>query len=273
MWWALFACMDYTIEEQKDFNNEVDTASIDSELDDSTGTTEDTASTEDTEDSIIEDPEIADAKMYANSSGELYEIDPDTGYFTFIGEFRYNGEPVDHFEDIAIDLTGHMYGGTGEWLYLINPSTAEVRPICPLEIDTTALTFTSEGELIIGVDSSLYKMDIENCSLETLVAYSFYETSGDIVGLPDGYLYWSVRGGDEDRLVRVNPRTGHETLVGYIGENRLYGMGYSNNELFGFSGSGNIVAINPETGNSSFLKEYSSISWWGATTNPVVWEE
>ena len=64
--------------------------------------------------------------------------------------------PVDHFEDIAIDFSGHMYGGTGEYLYLINPSTAEVQPICELPIRTTALTFTDDGRLVVGSEKTIY---------------------------------------------------------------------------------------------------------------------
>ena len=55
-------------------------------------------------------------------------------------------------------------------MYLINPNTAEVRAICPPEIDTTALTFTSDGVLIIGVDRALYTFDVVDCSLSILVS-------------------------------------------------------------------------------------------------------
>ena len=60
--------------------------------------------------------------------------------------------------------------------------------------------------------------------------------------------------------------------VGSIGEARLYGMGYANDKLYGFSGSGVIVEIDPYTGWSPFMKEVNELSWWGATTNPVRWE-
>ena len=201
--------------------------------------------------------------MYANTSGSLYEVDPENGSMTYVGDFQENGVPVDHFEDIAIDLSGHMYGGTGEYMYLINPNTAEVRAICPFEIDTTALAFTSDGELIIGVDTALYTFDVVTCAIDVLLANSYYETSGDIVGLPDGYLYWSVRGGDSDKLIKVNPNNGAEEWVGDIGENRLYGMGYSNDKLYGFSGSGVIVEIDPQTGWSTFMKQANNLSWCG----------
>lgn len=274
MFWMLFACIDYNIEPEKEPNFGEDTAGLENEVDDTLLLDDTGAEEEDTPEEDIVEEMVANAKIYANTSDELYEIDPENGQASFIGGFQYIGESVDHFEDIAIDLTGHMYGGTGEFLYLINPSTAEVRPVCSLELRTTALAFTSDGELIIGSEYSLYKMNIETCEYDILIANSYYETSGDIVGLPDGYLYWTVRGGwdQDDQLVRVDPRTGEETWVGYLGESRLYGVGYANDELFGFSGSGDVVGIDPHTGVTHALKQYEDFSWWGATTNPVVWE-
>ena len=266
----LIGCMEYTVDATKDANLGADTADEDLFGDGQTDTTidEDTGGNEEP---TIEES-VATEKMYANTSGSLYQVDPETGSMIFIGDFQEDGQPVDRFEDIAIDLSGHMYGGTGEYMYLINPNTAEVRAICPLEIDTTALTFTSDGELIIGVDRALYTFDVVDCSLSILISNSEYETSGDIVGLPDGYLYWSVRGDGSDQLIKVNPRTGYEVQVGSIGEARLYGMGYANEKLYGFSGTGVIVEIDPHTGWSSFMKEVNELSWWGATTNPVLWE-
>ena len=269
------ACLDYNLDAKVKTALPADTGILDDSSDITVDTATDTGVVDTGyEEPVVEevDPEIAQAKIYANTSGELYEVNPDSGELLYIGAFMENGEPVDHFEDIAIDLSGHMYGGTGEYLYLINPTTAQVRSICPLDIATTALTFTSRGELILGVDSTLYKLNVQTCALQVLIANSFYETSGDIVGLPDGYLYWSVRGGNADHLIKVDPNTGIEEWVGNIGESRLYGMGYANDILFGFSGSGRIVRIDPNTGSSSFFKQLDTVSWWGATTNPVLWD-
>ena len=266
----LIGCMEYTVDATKELNLGADTAE-DELFSDGETDTDDVEETDEPEEPTIEES-VATEKMYANTSGSLYRVDPETGEMSFIGDFKEDGVPVDRFEDIAIDLSGHMYGGTGEYMYIINPNTAEVRAICPLDIDTTALTFTSEGELIIGVDRGLYVFDVMDCSLDVLISNSAYETSGDIVGLPDGYLYWSVRGEGTDWLIKVNPRTGYEVEVGSIGESRLYGMGYANEKLYGFSGNGVIVEIDPHTGWSSFMKEVNDLSWWGATTNPVRWE-
>lgn len=259
----LIGCLDYTIEEAKTPNLEADTAA--EVFFDGVGDTEE----EDT------DSLLASAKIYANTSGALYEVDPDTGSVLLIGAFTDEDGPVDHFEDIAIDLSGHMFGGTGEFLYLINPSTAEVRKVCPLDLDTTALTFTSDGSLIVGTENTLKIVDIEDCLTQPLIAASFYDTSGDIVGLPDGFLYWSVYGGDgaNDRLVKVDPQTGREELIGSTENERLYGMGFANDQLYGFASDGSIVRIDSREGQSVLIAQHDELSWWGATTNPVVWED
>jgi hypothetical protein len=246
----VIGCMDYTIEDKSS-----------------------TLPNQDMEDEVlVEDMTIAKAKIYANTSGDLYEIVPDDGYVNWIGSFFDDNGLVDHFEDIAIDLQGHMYGGTGDYLYLINPMTGEVEEQCPLEIDTTALTFTSDGSLIIGTENNLYILHLEDCSIDNLVSNSTHYTSGDIVGLPDGYLYWSVYGEESDLLVRVDPISGIEQSIGPIGTNRLYGMGFANEQLYGFASDGSIFRIDSLEAQSILASQHESLSWWGATTNPVLWD-
>ena len=121
MWWVLLACIDYSFESEKDLGLGVDTAEFENGID-GNSELDDTAIEEDTAEEAIDEEMVADAKIYANSSGTLYEINPETGTAILIGEFQEEGTPVNRFEDIAIDLSGHMYGGTGEFLYLINPA-------------------------------------------------------------------------------------------------------------------------------------------------------
>ncbi|MEN0065182.1 MAG: hypothetical protein AAGA48_23765 [Myxococcota bacterium] len=97
-----------------------------------------------------------------------------------------------------------------------------------------------------------------------------YDTSGDLVGLPDGFLYWTVRGEPNDQLVKVDPLTGATFLVGPIDEAKLFGLGYAEGALFGFGEEGPIVRIDPKTAETTELRR-DGTAWWGATTNPVKW--
>ena len=214
---------------------------------------------------------IAQAPVYANTSGRLYEIDPSTGETITVGDFRDEQGKIDNFIDIAIDLNGRLLGGTFDAIYSIDPTTAEVSHLCDTEAEMTAMTFTSNGELIVGGPDSLTFVDLEyNCEIDALIVDPIYQTSGDLVGLPDGYLYWTVIGDSADELVRIDPSTGMFAPVGELNFEQLYGLGYDQGELFGFSAQGEVVVISPDSAESS-LRSVVDLSWWGATTNPVVW--
>ena len=126
------------------------------------------------------------------------------------------------------------------------------------------------GSLPAALDS-LTVIDVDdNCSTTALIENPMFETSGDLVGRPDGYLYWTVIGEDSDQLVRLDPNSGLFAPVGSLGYDQLYGLGYDEGELFGFFCEWSIVAIAPDSAVTP-LRSSGSSSWWGATTNPVVW--
>lgn len=214
---------------------------------------------------------VATAEVYAHTSTTLYEVDPATGAYTLVGDFYGQFGPVDTFIDLAIDMNGHMIGANYTYLYQVDPSTAEVTPLCPVSVNMYALAFTSDGRLFAGHGTEIVSVDTTTCATTTLVTDATYNTSGDLVGLPDGYLYWTVWGEDGDDLIRVDPNWGYTTHVGAIGHDRLFGLGYDNGELYGFSDEGNIVRINPINASANVVATDSARAWWGAATNPVLW--
>ena len=115
------------------------------------------------------------------------------------------------------------------------------------------------------------RLDVDADLAETLIANAFHETSGDIVGLPDGYLYWTVFGDDSDVLVRVDPNTGVEVEIGPVGYSRLFGLGYSDGQLYGFNSEGQVLRMSPQEGQAILSAQREDLSWWGAATNPVAW--
>lgn len=229
---------------------------------------------------VDEETPIAVAPVYANTRDTLFEVDPATGATTRIGRFTDGAEIVDGMVDIAIDSRGRLFGGDrgaqngGPYnIWRIDPTTAESTFVCSVNVELVALAFTSDGELVAGGGSDLVVIDVDD-DCDTHILYSGdWETSGDIVGLPDGLLYWTVRGDDGDRLVVVDPRTRLSGVRGDINFERLYGLGYDDVEgrLYGFGAGGQIVEIVPANGSAVLLAESGDTLWWGATTNPVVW--
>jgi hypothetical protein len=233
--------------------------------------TADTGSTDtgdtDTTDTGVAVP--ATAPIYGNTSEQLFEIDPDTGEKWLVGSFHDADGPVTYFVDIAIDMDGRLVGGTFDALYAIDPTDATVSRICDIDVEMMALAFTSDGRLFGGGDQTIREIDTQSCTAVELLSGG-YTTSGDLVGLPDGYLYWTVRGEDGDELVRVDPTYGYTSWIGPIEGEKLFGLGYAEDTLYGFSALGEIVAIDPITAKTT-LRSGDGTTWWGATTNPVTW--
>ncbi|NOY24364.1 MAG: hypothetical protein GXP62_00680 [Oligoflexia bacterium] len=214
---------------------------------------------------------IASAPVYANTSDQLFEIDHTTGDRTLVGTFQDATGTVSNMVDIAIDLDGHLFGATFDTVYSIDPLDATVAAVCTSDISIYAMTFTSTGDLIAGAADKIVVFDLSRCIAYTLVEDSGYETSGDLVGLPDGYLYWTVLGDDADELVRVDPYSGALQWVGQVGAQKIFGLGYDDGELCGFTKDGDTVEISPDDASTVVRASDSSVSWWGATTNPVTW--
>jgi len=207
-------------------------------------------------------------KVYLHTGTELYFWDPDTGTLGIVGAFfRTDDESVQAITDIAIDGSGNFYGVSYNTLYAIDGYTAEVSPISPIDFPLYGLTCTFEGRLIGGGDG-LFEIDTETGEMTTLVPSGHYETSGDLVGLPDGLLYWAVRDGDD--LVVVDPVSGVSIPRGEIGVEEIYGLGYADGSLYGFTEAGVVIEINPSNGEVISSTSLPG-SWWGATTNPDVW--
>lgn len=231
---------------------------------------------------------VAEAPVYANTSGELFEVEPDTGLRTSIGIFRdsLTGAPVEGFFDIAIDNQGGVYGGTDDGIFRIDPETAEVEKLC----DTAdrewgsftrplGMAFTPDDRLLLAGETKISHLNLGSCQEINVVANTGYATSGDIVNLPDGYVYWTVEETDhEDKLIRIDPADWSLSYVGLIGFGKLYGIGYADGQLFGFSRYGDTVAIavnEPLQGGyipTVALRNDEGFSWYGATTNPVAWD-
>lgn len=263
------ACTDYDLQAKADpaVPDEEDSAGFTPEVDTAdTGIGEDTGGGNQVDTS---DPEVASEPVYINSGSTLYAFDPVARTATELGQFRDSGVLESGMTDIAIDLSGHMYGVAYTELYHINPTTAAITWVGTLDDRANALTFLSDGTLVAAGDGGIITVDPTTLRQSKLGGRGF-TSSGDIVGLPDGYLYWSVEAGTNDNLVRVDPRTGVCTELGSIGAGGVFALGYADGELYGFTSQNKVVVIDSSTGRATRTDSLTG-TWWGATTNPVLW--
>lgn len=224
-------------------------------------------------------PPPAAEPVYIHDGDTLFSFDPDTNAVNEIGQFHDRNGPLDRdVVDIAIDLDGIMFGGTrepggeplGNGVYVIDPETAFARLVFEFDDTLNGMTFLDDGRLVIaGERVSVVDPRTGSVLLEFPAARA-YETSGDIVGLPDGKLYWTVRGQDADDVVRIDPTTGRLENLGSARLRSIFGLGYAKQQLFGFSSTGFVVVIDPRDGRV-LRQDRLDGRWFGATTNPVRW--
>jgi hypothetical protein len=211
--------------------------------------------------------------MYAQTGTSLYQFDPSTNTSTLIANFRNSSGAQTSVFDIAITPAGLMYAVNGSGLYDVNAATAVLTLIPTDGISAfgniNGLTALSDQTLVIsGNGVALY--DIPTHTLSTLVAPGGYQSSGDIIALPDGNLYMSAVTSGTDHLIRINPTTGATTDVGNLNHDQVYGLGYANSTFYGFGADGEVFSINSTNASTTDLAA-TGLSWYGATTNPVLW--
>ncbi len=232
------------------------------------------------------EPPVAMEPVYIHTGQTLFAYDPATNTTSQIGDFHVVNGELEDMVDIAIDAQGRLFGGTRQAgsqadsnrIYQIDPETAECRYRFSYDDTLHGLTFLPDGRLVIAGERVSVVDPISGSQLVEFPAANAYQTSGDIVGLPDGNLYWTVRGErrmdgsyENDSVVRIDPSTGNISWLGEAAVTRIYGLGYANGQLFGFSSMGVVVTIQPENG---VVVRQAPLAgrWFGATTNPVLWE-
>ncbi len=271
MLWCWLACSDYDLKRDDDVTG------------DDTGRPADSATPEETAPPVDsggdsadqgppEEPDTGAATepVYLNTGSMLYSFDPVGVSASLIGEFRQGGTWITDMTDIAIDLSGRMYGVSFDTLYAIDATSAAVTEVGRLGVsDCNGLAFVSDGTLVGVAGSTVLSVDTGTGAASPL-ANTSYTSSGDIVGLPDGYLYWSVSGWSSDSLVRVDPANGNATELGSTSAASLWGLGYADGELWAFAATGKAYVL--DSGSGAVLRtETVPGAWYGATTNPVLW--
>ena len=224
------------------------------------------------------EPPPAVEPVYIHTGSTLYGYLPGDNRAVEIGDFHTDqGEPPE-MVDTAIDLEGKMYGGSrDERVFIVDPETAFCRFLFDFDDELNGLTFLADGRLVVAGERVSILDPRSGEVLDEIVTAQRYETSGDIVGLPDGKLYWTVRNRRDngqtlsgDGVVRIDPVTHELRWLGVANIDRIYGLGYAEGMLLGFSSTGFVVTLNPGSGDVVDQQPLDG-TWWGATTNPVRW--
>jgi hypothetical protein len=222
--------------------------------------------------------------VYAHTSSTLYRVDPDTLAITMIGNFTFT-TGSDQITDIAIDKAGTMIGVSFGAVYRIDPSTAAATRLSNnLSGNFNGLSFVpadalgqTGDDVLVGTrntDGAVFRIDPMTGGATQIGNMGAFSSSGDLVSVAQlGTLQTADNGLGPDRLVRLAPGTFAATPIGTnIGFDKIWGLAFWKDKLFGFTDNGQFITIDLTTGVGT-LVQGNGPAWWGAavtTLAPVI---
>lgn len=215
--------------------------------------------------------------VYAHTADELFKFGVTTHQVDPVGSFSFPWGTEGSITDLAIDRYGVLYANSHTNLFICNPRDGSCWVIGELTESHHGLTFVPQGTVaadhdsLIGVSADgdwvLYEIDIpaETVVSSTLGNHGGWNSSGDAFSIVGTGTWASLADGDNDIIARVDPSTGAvlQELTTLTGYGSVFGLGGWNGVIFGFDASGDVISIDPATGQWSVVAS-TGISWWGA---------
>ncbi len=222
------------------------------------------------------------AAVYAHSASTLYRVDPDTLEITEVGPFQWS-TGGDSMTDIAIDRYGEMVGISFTKVYSVDKETAVATYLADLDQDFNGLSFVpvnsidpnSEERLVAAANAgSVYEVNPATGASTPIGAYGgIYGSSGDIVSVRGFGSVATITGASvTDSLARLDGTSFAATPLGDTGHSAIWGLGFWEDKVFGFTEGGTFVLIDPNNGSATIASN-NGVAWWGAavtTSAPVI---
>jgi hypothetical protein len=216
-----------------------------------------------------------DQTIYATSATDLYQINPSDWSETKIGSYGV----TEHMTDIGMTPDGNLYTVSSTSLYHINRTTGAATFVIKLTGSlNNAITFLNDNRLLAADASGMLKViDPVAKTVTNIGSYgNGYTSSGDLVAVGDGTMFGvsaNAFGGasaaTNNILVKVNTSTGAATAIGPTGFGDVFGLAYYKSRVIAFTGSGQILEIDPATGAGKLLSTQSN-AFYGGTTSPLI---
>jgi hypothetical protein len=221
-------------------------------------------------------PPVATFTVYVHTKDKLYSLDPATLNPVLVGAFA----APDDITDLAVAPDGTIYVISQTQLFTASAVDGHVTLVSDLNgtaQDNVGLTTLPDGKLLAtDEDGGVRRIDPVTGDVTEIGAFgNGLATAGDLVATADGTMYAiSDKGpeGDENTnnwLITVNTANGKGTMVGQIGYGKVFGAGFVDGKVLAFTANGQIVEIDPVSGEGT-LKKSTGLSFWGAGVSSLV---
>jgi len=309
---AVTACADSSGSGESGADTDSDTDSdtdTDSDSDTDTDSDGDTDADSDTDTDTDTDDWTppATSLVYAHTDFDLYVIDPEVDIEALepVGAFTGPCAAGSGMYDIAVTGDDEMVGIAAEALYTIDTGTAAcevllefpdgsphffslsyVKGVDPEDPDADVLIAASaeEGEWVM-IDPTGETIDEIFVHLGHHDPDQYrYVSSGDIVSLQVGAAEYATYATlkcntdysgpecESDLLAWIDPQTGEADIIGNVGFDKVFGLGFWGDQVYGFTKDDEYLLIDVETAEATLVQQYADIEFWGAgtTTEPHV---
>jgi len=212
-----------------------------------------------------------------DADGVLYAVRPSSGEVTRVGQVQVRGEggaveaPV--LTDLAAAPDGHLYGISGDAVYLINlEDPTRSRRIGRHGLrGAYGMAVVGDVLLVNTYDGEVHTIDRETGAAALVGPMGGgFGASGDIAVLGDRILSSVKDAAGVERLVALDPDSGAATPIGPFVDaagapiSHVYGLVVREERLYGLDASGRLFEVDPETGRCTVLRRTGQ-AWWGAT--------
>jgi hypothetical protein len=233
-------------------------------------------------------PTPLEGAVYGHSSSTLYRVDPTTFAVTPVADFGWPAGEFDTMTDIAVDKDGVMMGVSFTKVYRVDPTTAACTFVADLDRQFNGLSYVpapsllDASERLVGttLDGSVWAIDPTTGATSLAGSYGgVWTSSGDIVYVEGFGIVATVKasGVGTDYLATIDPTTFAATPIGEAtggtGFSDIWGLGFWEGKVFGFSGASQMLLIDPTSGVATLLATGQTVTWWGAgvtTAAPII---
>lgn len=222
---------------------------------------------------------VGTPRVYASDANALYRIDPSTLEVTKVLDFVV---PTSfEISDIAIDSSGNLFAAelsTYE-IYKIDRTTgAGTRIHLDIGAIMDGLTFVPAGVLDpehdvlvgTGADGNIYRIDTATGRGALLAATGVtgYPGTGDVVWTGNELLVTTNTEGDRFfHITRVDIKTGESMFMSDTDMINLYGLAWSDDQIFEFDNFGKIAVF--DAGSGAKLRDRTSTYRWSGAALSV----
>ncbi len=209
-----------------------------------------------------------DCSFFAHSGTNLYRIDPFKNALSMVSTDLPNLQDIDTHPD------GTLYGVTFDGLYIYLEQQDRWVQVGEFGIevsDPNGMAIDNDGTIFVTSQDKVYTVDLATGAATLLgdMNEEYYSSGDCVVDKGDTLFMTSKHDQTEDHLIRIDRMTGEGSEIGPIGTRKIFALTSAWGTLYGLTDQGEVLTINPSTGEGSLKHQFQGVRFFGAASTPL----